>query len=198
VLTEDDVDQIVMKAAGDRRHGAAAARLEELADRPELHGAEVTRASLLVDAGGQHGLAGDWDAAIRCYRQAVADSDQPPRQAGGPQGHLGLDPRVWLHDALLRTGQLDEAAALLRDLKTNRSKDPDLYAAVAESLEAQGLLADAHTWFTMGYHRCQHAQVPDFMMDLLLVGRRRLRARLGYPVDDLDTLAEQRLSSSEG
>jgi hypothetical protein len=195
VLTENDVDQIVLKAAGDRRHGAAAARLEELADQPALHSAEVTRASLLVDAGEQHGLAGDWEAAIRCYRQAIAGSDQPAGQAAGPQG---LDPRVWLHDALLRTGQLDEAAALLRDLKTSRSKDPDLYAAVAESLEAQGLLADAHTWFTMGYHRCQHAQVPDFMMDLLLVGRRRLRARLGYPVDDLDTLAEQHLSASEG
>jgi predicted Zn-dependent protease len=185
MLTEDDVDDIVIKAAGNGRHDAAAARFEELAGQRELHGEEINRASLLVDAGGQYGLAGDWDAAIRCYREAVAD--------GGAQT---IDPRVWLHDALLRRGQLDEAAELLKDLKATRSQDPDYYAAVAESLEAQGLLADAHTWFTMGYHRCENADVPEFLLDLLLVGRRRVRASLGYPLDDLDELAEDYLAAA--
>src|SRR6185369_12971619 len=104
---------------------------------------------------------------------------------------------VWLHDALLRTSQLEEAAPLLKELKAARSQDPDFYAAVAESLEAQGLLADAHTWFTMGYHRCENADVPEFLLDLLLVGRRRVRARLGYPLDDLDELAEDYLAAAD-
>jgi hypothetical protein len=185
VLTEDDVEQIVIKAAASGRHDAAAVRFEELAGRPELHSGEINRATLLVEAGGQHGLAGDWDPAIRCYRVAVAD--------GGAQT---IDPRVWLHDALLRAGQLEEATGLLRELKTVRSQDPDFYAAVAESLEASGLLTDAHTWFTMGYHRCEKADVPEFLMDLLLVGRRRVRASLGYPIDDLDELAEDYLAAA--
>jgi hypothetical protein len=185
MLTEDDVNKIVINAAGDGRHGAAALRFEELAARPELHGGEISRASLLVDAGGQHGLAGDWDAAIRCYREAVADGSSQT-----------IDPRVWLHDALLRAGELAEAAALRTELKAARAGDPDFYAAVAESLEAQGLLSDAHTWFTMGYHRCENADVPDFLMDLLLVGRRRVRASLGYPLDDLDELAEDYLAAA--
>ncbi|MBL7502344.1 tetratricopeptide repeat protein [Frankia sp. CNm7] len=184
MLTDDDVDQIVIKAAGDGRHNAAAARLEELAEKPELHAGEINRASLLVDAGGQHGLAGDWDAAIRCYQEAIA--------AGDCQR---TDPRVWLHDALLRTGRPDEASGLLRELKAVRSQDPDLYAAVAESLEMHGLLADAHTWFTMGYHRCENADVPEFMLDLLLVGRRRVRHSLGYPTDELDELADDYLDA---
>jgi tetratricopeptide (TPR) repeat protein len=183
MLTEDDVDDIVIKAAGNGNHAAAAARFEELAASPELHG-EISRASLLVDAGGQHGLAGDWDAAIRCYRAAVEDG-----------GTCDIDPRAWLHDALLRIGRIDEAVTLLEQLKASRSRNPDLYAAVAESLEMQGLLADSHVWFTMGYHRCESADVPEFMLDLLLVGRRRVRGRLGYPLDDLDNTAEEYMAS---
>ena len=111
-------------------------------------------------------------------------------------GAQTIDPRVWLHDALLRRGELAEAATLLKQLRAARSQDPDFYAAVAESLEAQGLLADAHTWFTMGYHRCENADVPEFLLDLLLVGRRRLRVSLGYPMDDLDELAEDYLAAA--
>ncbi|OHV28773.1 MULTISPECIES: hypothetical protein [Pseudofrankia] len=184
MLSHDDVDDITTRAARDGRHGAAAARFEELAAQPERHGGEVNRAALLVEAGSQHGLAEDWDAAIRCYQEAIADG-----------GCEGIDPRVWLHDAYLRAGRQDDAAGLLRELKASRSKDPDLYAAVAESLEVSGQLSDAHTWFTMGYHRCENADVPEFMIDLLLVGRRRIRAELGYPLDDLDELADDYLAA---
>ncbi|ONH26132.1 hypothetical protein [Pseudofrankia asymbiotica] len=184
MLSHDDVDEITTRAARDGRHGAAAARFEELAGQPERHTEEINRALLLVEAGSQHGLAEDWDAAIRCYQEAIADG-----------GSDAMDPRVWLHDAFLRVGRRDDASALLRELKASRSKDPDLYAAVAESLEVGGLLVDAHTWFTMGYHRCENADVPEFMLDLLLVGRRRIRVELDYPTDDLDELADDYLAA---
>jgi predicted Zn-dependent protease len=180
MLTAQDVDAIVTRAAKSGQHDAAAARLEELADQPDQHGEEITRITLLVDAGAQHSLADDWDAAIRCYRAAVADGGENPY----------VDPRVWLHDALLRTGRRDEATGLLRELKASRSRDPDFYTAIAESLEGQGLLGEANTWFTMGYHRCQHADLPDALKDVLLVGRLRVRREIGYPADDLDELAE--------
>ncbi|ETA02278.1 hypothetical protein CcI156_11595 [Frankia sp. CcI156] len=186
-LSDDDVDEIVFKAAGNGDHRGAAATLEALAERSETHSERVTRASLLVDAGSQYGLADDWDEAIRCYRAAVADGGKCP-----------VDPRVWLHDGLLRNGQQDDAAALRAELKASRSVDPGVYEAVAESLESIGLLTDAHAWFTMGYHRCEHATVPDFMLDLLLVGRRRVRVALGYPTDDLDEVAEDYMETVGG
>jgi hypothetical protein len=179
MLTDDDVDDIVFRAAGDGDHRGAAATLETLAERIETHGETVTRASLLVDAGSQYGLAQDWAEAVRCYRAAVDDGGTCP-----------VDPRVWLHDGLLRGGQAAEAGTLRTQLKATRSTDPAVYEAVAESLEAAGLLQDAHTWFTMGYHRCEQAPVPDFLLDLLLVGRRRVRLALGHPADALDEVAE--------
>ncbi|MCL9762015.1 tetratricopeptide repeat protein [Frankia sp. AiPa1] len=184
MITDDDVDEIVYRAAGDGDHRGAAARLEALAERTGEHDDPTNRASLLVDAGSQYGIAQDWPEAIRCYRAAVAD--------GSP---CSPDARAWLHDALLRAGQTDEASTLRATLKATRSDDPALYEAVAESLEQADLRTDAHTWFTMGYHRCEAAPVPEFMLDLLLVGRRRVRHSLGHPADDLDAVAEAYLNS---
>jgi hypothetical protein len=186
MLTANDIDAIVARAARDGRHAEAATRFEELAGQPQQHGEDVTRATLLIDAGGQHALAGDWNAAIRSYREAIADG-------GATEPHV--DPRVWLHGALLRTSQRDEAAAVLAQLKASRSRDPDLYTAVGESLEADGQLADAHTWFTMGYHRCRNSDLPDMLKDSPLIGRRRVRQLLGYPTDDLDTLADEYIAA---
>jgi hypothetical protein len=212
MLTEDDVDEIAFRAAGNGDHRGAAATLEALAERPDAHGETVTRASLLVDAGSQFGLARDWDEAVRCYRAAVADGSDCP-----------VDPRVWLHDGLLRLGAAqenaaqedaaehraasegptsegptDEAAALRAELKAARLTDPAVYEAVAESLEAVEMLQEAHVWFTMGYHRCENAPVPDFLLDLLLVGRRRVRLALGYPADALDEVAEDYMETVGG
>ena len=47
----------------------------------------------------------------------------------------------------------------------------------------------------MGYHRCQEAPIPEFMLDLLLIGRRNARRRMGYPVDELDMAAEEYMDS---
>ncbi|KQC37073.1 hypothetical protein UK82_17930 [Frankia sp. ACN1ag] len=187
MLSDDDVDEIVFSAAGSGDHRGAAGTLETLAEQPDTHSETITRASLLVDAGSQYGLAHDWSEAIRCYRAAVADGSACP-----------VDPRVWLHDGLLRDGQAEEAAALRAELKAAKSADPGVYEAVAESLEAVSLLDDAHTWFTMGYHRCERAPVPDFLLDLLLVGRRRVRVALGHPSDALDEVAEDYMETVGG
>jgi hypothetical protein len=183
MFTEDDVDEIVFAAASDGDHRGAAARFEQLAEQTEIHG-EVSRAALLVAAGGQYGLAGDWDAAIGRYQEAVADG-----------GECDSDPRAWLHDALVRGGRTGEAARIRDDLKAARSVDPDLYLAVGETLEETELLAEANTWFTMGYHRCARTDVPDFLLSLLLLGRRRTREKIGFPPDDLDEVAEEYLTS---
>lgn len=183
MLTEDDLDDIVISAAGDGRHRQAAARFEELAGRPELHG-EVSAATLLVNAGGQFGLADDWDEAVRCYRAAIA--------AGGG---TDFDPRVWLHDALIHKGDAAQAAAVRAEIKAARSTIPDVYGIVAESLASSSDPQEAHLWFTMGYHRCLDAPVPDYELSLLLVGRRNIRAELGYPMDGLDAIAEDYVNS---
>lgn len=179
MFNDDDVDDIVLAAAGNGDHRGAAATLEKLADQTAEHGPEVTRTLLLVEAGSQFGLAQDWPEAVRCYRAAVADGSPCP-----------VDPRAWLHDGLLRSGKEADAAALRSEIKASRLADPGVYEAVAESLEASGQLNDAHTWFTMGYHRCENSSVPDFLLDLLLVGRRRVRRALGHPADALDEVAE--------
>ncbi|OAA25591.1 hypothetical protein UG55_102125 [Frankia sp. EI5c] len=214
VLTQDDVDEIVFSAAGNGGHRQAAARFEDLAARPELHG-EVSATVLLVHAGDQHGLAGSWDDAVRCYRAATALA------TSGDEAEI--DPRVWLHDALMRrnraraeareqavglpasrrAGETDHATeaeseseteteitALRAEIKASRSANPDVYAAVAETLADHGRLQEAHTWFTMGFQRCEGADIPDYMLHLLLVGRRAVRRDLGYPPDELDRVAD--------
>ena len=183
LFTENDLDEIIIEAAADGRHRDAAVRLEELAAQPDLH-SEVSAATLLVSAGGQYGLANDFDEAIRCYRAAFEDG-----------GETEVDPRVWLHDALMRKGDMAEAKNLRAELKKSRSTDPEVYGAVADSLVSFGQDQEAHTWYTMGYHRCQEAPIPEFMLDLLLIGRRNARRRMGYPVDELDMAAEEYMDS---
>ncbi|ABW15803.1 conserved hypothetical protein [Parafrankia sp. EAN1pec] len=210
ILTEDDLDEIVIEAAGDGRHRQAAAQFEDLAARPELHG-QVSASMLLVHAGGQYGLADDWDEAVRCYRAAVVANDTAAAgsvaaaaaaamAADDPAaddatddaaaGVADIDPRVWLHDALVRKGDEAEATTLRAEIKSSRSTNPDVYAAVAETLAEHGRQQEALTWFTMGFHRCQDADVPVYMLHLLLIGRRAIRRNLGFPPDELDEIAD--------
>ncbi|EFC84710.1 hypothetical protein [Parafrankia sp. EUN1f] len=203
VLTEEDIDDITIRAAGDGRHEQAAAEFEDLAGQPALHG-EISATTLLVHAGGQYGLARRWDEAVRCYRGALAASHDSGREE--------FDPRVWLHDALLRWNtdtddaaadaaeRLErgtEAAALLAEIKASRPRDPDVYAAVAETLAEHGQLVEAHTWYTMGFQRCQRADVPEYLLQLLLVGRRTMRRKLDYPLDELDLIADAYVDHQE-
>ncbi|MEX5633575.1 hypothetical protein [Parafrankia sp. FMc2] len=216
VLTEEDVEEIVFIAAGDGRHEDAAARFEDLAGQPELHG-QITAAGLLVHACGQYGLADRWDDAVRCCREAMAAAAAATASGGAAED---IDPRVWLHEALMARDRArrearalagaspggetggdaggdahsgepgDEAAATRAEIRALRSRNPDVYAVVAETLAEHDLLQEAHTWFTMGYQRCQGADVPIYMLHLLLVGRRSVRRELGYPPDGLDLVAD--------
>ncbi|KPM53838.1 hypothetical protein CcI49_29530 [Frankia sp. CcI49] len=219
MLTEDDIDDITIRAAGDGRHEQAAAEFEDLAGQPALHG-EISATTLLVHAGGQYGLARRWDEAVRCYRAALVASRDSGREE--------FDPRVWLHDALLRwnsdstataapvtdepdrgadatatpdaTERLEratEATALLAEIKASRPRDPDVYAAVAETLAEHDQLVEAHTWYTMGFQRCQRADVPEYLLQLLLVGRRTMRRKLDYPLDELDLIADAYVDHQE-
>lgn len=203
ILTEDDLDEIVIEAAGNGRHQQAAAQFEDLAARPELHG-QVSASMLLVHAGGQYGLADDWDEAVRCYRAAVVANDAAAASSvagaeaaddvaadeSAAAGAADIDPRVWLHDALVRRGDEAEATTLRAEIKSSRSTNPDVYAAVAETLAEHGRQQEALTWFTMGFHRCQDADIPVYMLHLLLIGRRAMRRNLGFPPDELDEIAD--------
>jgi hypothetical protein len=184
MLSHDDVDNIVIEAACNGDHRRAALRFEDLAERRDLHGI-VNRAMLLVDAGGQYDLANDWQAAVRCYRAAVADG-----------GKCSIDPRLWLFGSLTRLGRVAEADEVLEQLRERRGTDTLVYQGVAETLEAEGRLEQAHTWFTLGFFRCEEADVPmDREVLSLLLGRHRVRGRLGLPPDRLDGDAEEYLAA---
>ena len=155
-------------------HLEQARRLEQLATEQHPRD-ELTRAQLLVRAGESWAAAGESTRALAAYRAAVQDG-----------GQVEPDSRTYLVDGLLRAGQRAEASALLTTLRKERSRDAMLYVF----LEGAGDDSGALRWYTSGITRLEDDdEVPDEDIDLLLVGRFRVRSRLGFDPDDYDELA---------
>jgi tetratricopeptide (TPR) repeat protein len=180
-LNVDDIERLEASARTPKAHRRAAATLADWA-RETNRDDEVTPADLLSAAGWHLDQAGDTEAALTLYRQAVA--------AGGM---TDPDARCVQHAALLAAGRPDEARQVADELRRSRPRISDI-AAMAENFELAGDLEQAHRWAAMGVNRLDLDDAADTDVDYevvyLLDVRRRIRQALGFPPDELDETAE--------
>ena len=163
-----------------------ARQLEVWAGEPRPAGAEVNAAELLVSAGEQLVRIGDADDAVRVFRRAVA--------TGEP---VAPDVRCYLHNALLKAGDVDAARDVAEQVRRERPADTDVYLLIGEDYELHGDLRAAHRWLTLGARTAladmedaDEAQAYAIASEAahLLRSRRRVRQLLGMPPDDWDEL----------
>lgn len=185
-LTLGDLDELEQDAATPEQRRAAAARLAAWAEEMHPDDEEITPAWMLVRAADLLKAAGDPEAAVPLYRRACEAAGAAPPDA-----------RVYLHDALLRSGRTEEARALAEEIRRSRPADLDVFAFTGENYENSGDLEQAHRWYTLGVHRALEDGAAGFgqsvfAASLLLRARRRVRRALRLPPDDLDDPRGQR------
>lgn len=159
---------------------AVALQLEHLGgtrDRPVDQ-----QARALVAAGEHWTYAEDPDRALECFERAVATG-----------GHAEPGTRCYLAGHLLVAGRPGEAADLFRR-ERSLHPSPALFVFAGEAYEVSGDLRQAAAWYTAGYTRFEHAGSAQDLL-WLLGSRRRARAALGEPPDELDLAAEEAVSS---
>lgn len=183
-VSEGDLDDLEFDTLRTGEHAAAAVRLTEMADTAASGDGGVSRAKVLLRAGEQFQHAGDHARAVEVYRLAIEDG-----------GEVYGDPRVYLADALLKTGDTGEALSLLAAIRDAKPDDPEVYRSVAEILYEQGDLLGAHTWSTSGADLIlaqPERSKTDTAESLEGLLRLRFRARvdLGRPEDEYDALLD--------
>ena len=183
-LSFDDVEELEFTARTPDAHRAAAATLTAWAEEQHPDDDDVTPASLLAAAAWHLDVVGDRAGALDLYRRAsAAPGEAPP------------DIRCYLHGALLKVGDRDEARRVADDVRRSAPSDPDVYLFMAENHELDGDLQQAHRWLAMGVNRLDlrtGVDPPlDFRLIILLRARRRVRQALGFPPDDIDLIVPE-------
>ena len=180
-LSSDDIERLEASARTPKAHRRAAETLTGWAQEPNGDD-DVTPADLLSAAAWHLQQAGDSDAALGLYRQAVA--------AGGT---TSLDARCLLHAALLEAGLSEEAQQVADEIRRSRPPISEV-TSMAENFEVAGDLDQAHRWVVMGVNRLDlddgTEPADDFDTEYLLSARLRIRRAIGFPPDDLDRTAE--------
>lgn len=130
--------------------------------------------------------SGDGDRALQVLGELAAD--------GGVDGEYA---QVSFAEILLGLGRVAEAQAVLDEVRAAGPRYLCSAHHAGEMFEARGELADALVWFDLAAERLN----PDDMTAvwssggtaswMLLHGRRRVRAAMGLPVDELDALLER-------
>ncbi|MGY1606364.1 tetratricopeptide repeat protein [Geodermatophilus sp. SYSU D00700] len=188
-VTQDDLDALYSPGQTPERSRAVARKLEAWAAEGTRPGDEVNAAQLLVMAGEQLVRVGDAPEAVRVFRRAVA--------TGEP---VEPDVRCYLHNALLKTGDVDAARALAEQVRRERPADADVYLLIGEDHELHGDLREAHRWLTLGVRRAlgdvEDASEADAYGAAseaahLLAARRRVRRALGMAPDEWDELVPE-------
>ncbi|MET8214173.1 tetratricopeptide repeat protein, partial [Streptomyces sp. NPDC005373] len=173
-------------APAERTYATQAEELEALArEYPE------DREEILVEAAGSWNDAEEYDRALALYQQLLDTRCEQP--------HLIEAYRI---STLWDAGRTEEAREAASVLRRQHPTDPDAWNFVAEALESAGELHDAADWFTAGTTHLlgpatpatrtavEHTADPDGI-EMLVIGRHRVRRRLGQPHDDLDNLADE-------
>ena len=177
VLSGELFDAIEVNAARTGNHKRAAVRMSRLAVQATAGG--MSRAEAHMRAGEQWLLADDPTDAVEQFQKAITD--------GGPTFD---NPRVSLARAMFALGRMEDADALLREVRESGARTkPRTCDLVAELLTEQGDLAAALDWATAGVDACLAGDDRD-ELQLLLRLRYRLRVDLGLPEDDYDKLLD--------
>jgi tetratricopeptide (TPR) repeat protein len=144
---------------------------------------------ILTEAAEFYSRAGQHEKALALYQYVLdADCEDP---------HLIQAFRM---DTLWDAGRTDEARAAAKDLRRQHPGDAGPWNIVAETFESADELHDAADYFTAGVTLLLGPATPltvDAVRDatdatgieMLVIGRHRVRRRLSQPHDDLDQLA---------
>ncbi|GGN64552.1 preprotein translocase SecA [Streptomyces albiflavescens] len=172
-------------APAERTYATQAEELEALArEYPE------DREEILVEAAGSWNDAEEYDRALALYQQLLDTKCEDP--------HLIEAYRI---STLWDAGRADQAREAAGRLRRQHPTDPGAWNFVAEAFETAGELRDAADWFTAGITHLlgpatpltpsavEHASDPSGI-EMLVIGRHRVRRRLTQPHDALDTLAD--------
>lgn len=131
-------------------------------------------------------LSGDDERALQVLAEMAAN--------GGVDGEYA---QVSAVEILLGLGRKEQAQALLDEVRAAGPRHLCTAHHAAEMFEARAEMADALAWFDLGAERLN----PDDMVALwssggtaswmLVRGRRRVRAAMGLPADELDALLDR-------
>jgi tetratricopeptide (TPR) repeat protein len=169
-----------------RTAAAQAAELEALAlEYPE------EREEILIDAAGEWSMAGEHERALALYQQLLETGCEAP--------HLVEAYRI---TELWEAGQVEQAREAATRLRQQHPKDAGAWNFVAETFEANGEPQEAADWFTAGIAHLLGAATPltlasvdaaadRYGIEMLIIGRHRVRRLLGQPHDDADELADE-------
>ncbi|GGK75921.1 hypothetical protein [Ornithinimicrobium pekingense] len=175
-VTEEQLDDLVLgagTATPHERHDLAE-RFRTWADEPHPLD-EVSPRELLTQAGEQHELAGDDEAALELYRRAAASP-----------GPVALDPRCLVIHLLHRRGEHDQADELEQRLRRSRPRQASTYEYMGEVCVELGETARALGWFNRGITLAEDEGLLEAEMGGLCLARWRLRERLGHDPDQYD------------
>ncbi|MET7356262.1 SEC-C metal-binding domain-containing protein [Streptomyces mirabilis] len=144
---------------------------------------------ILTEAAEFYSRAGQHEKALALYQHVLdADCEDP---------YLVQAFRM---DTLWDAGRTDEARAAAKDLRRQHPADAGPWNIVAETFESADELHDAADYFTAGVTHLLGPAAPLTVdavreamdatgIEMLVIGRHRVRRRLGQPHDDLDQLA---------
>ncbi|MCX5309403.1 tetratricopeptide repeat protein [Streptomyces sp. NBC_00154] len=149
------------------------------------------REEILVDAAGCWGDAGQYDRALALYQRLL--------DTGCEDAHLIEAYRI---NTLWDAGRTDQARDAATQLRRQHPTDAGAWNFVAEMFETAGELHDATDWFTAGITHLLGPATPltrqsvedapgGYDIEMLVIGRHRVRRRLAQPHDDLDHLADE-------
>lgn len=149
------------------------------------------REELLVQAAGEWVAAGEHVRALELYDDLLA---------GEPAERSLIE--AFRVSALWDAGRVGEAREAAAALRAQHLRDGGAWNVVAEMYETAGELTDAAEWFTVAVTRLMGPAAPptveaveqlpyEYDIETLVIGRHRVRRRLGAPHDALDGLADQ-------
>lgn len=181
-VSDDDIEELMFAVRTLEDHRRAAATLLAWAD--EEHEDDEAEPARLLNAAAWHlEQMGEHEVGLALHRRAVA-----------ARGTVLPDARCYLHAALLKAGDEDEARQLGDEVRRAAPTDPDVYVFMGENYELAGDLRQALRWLNLGVRTLE---LPDpggvrpsgaYAGFVLLRARRRVREALGLPLDDLDGL----------
>ncbi|WP_225836489.1 SEC-C domain-containing protein [Streptomyces sp. NK08204] len=163
------------------------------------------REELLLEAADAWGDAGEYDRAIAVYERLL-----DPGSGGCAEPDLVDAFRIGL---LWDAGRAEEAREAAAAFRRRHPRHAGAWNFVAEAVEAFDETATAAEWYTAGVTHALGVGAPvtverveadpqHYDVEMLLVGRHRVRRLLGEPHDDwdavADTLHERRSSSVPG
>lgn len=181
MITQNDFDH-----ARDRAHNgenvAIAETLRAWATDAERYALteDVSRASVLVEAGENFGYAGDHAEALRMYEAAREDG-----------GVAYVDPRALMVQALYQGGQTDAALELADALRKDSPRLVSTFLVLGGFFELVDEFRQAQRWYSMGIRAMDSGNVSgsESQYESMLIGRARVRSELVLPRDTLDDAA---------